>query len=140
MNLDHGPPPGDPGDVSHFCHFDSNQLATQVNYSHDNDGNIDCEEIGLETVDFGTYAATLTASNTDADANADADVGNKTLEMMLRNTALPEEQIQAIWAANKNETTGKNETPQTGKNEMCKNEMHDDEDKKFKLAKITPTK
>ena len=85
------PPPGDPGDLDQFGHFDSNQLATQASYHHDNDGNMDCEETGLETVDFGTYASTLTASNTN-DANADAD-GNNTLEMMLRNTALPEDQI-----------------------------------------------
>ena len=107
---------------------------------------MDCEESGLETVDFGSYAATLTVSNTDdADANT---AGNNTLKLMLRNTALPEDQIQAILAANKSETTRKNETSQTGKNETSrsnddadnKNEMHDDEDKKPKLAKITPKK
>ena len=82
MDPNDGPPPGDPGDLSHYGHFDSNQLATQANYPHDNAGNMDCEEIGLDTVDFGTYTATLTASNT-----ADADNGNNTLEMMLWETA-----------------------------------------------------
>ena len=141
MDLDDGPPPGDPGDLGHFGHFDSNQLATQANYPHDNAGNMDCEETGLETVDFGTYAATLTASTID-DADADAD-GNNTLEIMLRNRALPKDQIQAILA-----TTGKqngkmprNGMPRNGKNDG-KNEMHDDddEDQELNLAKITPLK
>ena len=64
---------------------------------------MDCEETGLETVDFGTYAATSTASNTDNANDADC---NNTLEMMLRNMALPEDQIQAILAASKTTTTG----------------------------------
>ena len=118
MDFDDGPPPGNPGDLGHLGQFDSNRLATQANYPHDNAGNMDCEETGLETVDFGTYATTLTVSNTD-----DADEGNITLEMMLRNTALPEDQIQAILAANKSEITNNQnrKIPRTGKNEMQRN-------------------
>ena len=82
MDLDDGPPPGAPGDPGHSGQFDGNKLATQAHYSHDNVGNMDCEETGPETVDFGTYAATLTAN-----ADTDAD-DNNTLEMMLRQTAL----------------------------------------------------
>ena len=141
MDLDDGPPPGNPGDLSHFGHFDSNQIATQANYPHDSDGNMDCEETGLETVDFGTYAATLTASNTEAGINAD----NNTLEMMLQKTTLPEDQIRAILVANKSETTGKQnrKMPRNGKNEMQQNanDMHDgNDDKKLKIAKMTPLK
>ena len=102
MDLDDGPLPGDPGDPGLFGQVDSNKLATQAHYSHDNVGNMDCEETGPETVDFGTFAATsASTSNTN-----DAVKGNNTLEMMLRNTALPEEQIQAILAANKSKITG----------------------------------
>ena len=138
-----GPPPGDPGDLGHQ---DGNQLATQARYSHDNDVNMEGDDTGNETkpetVDFGTYAATLTVSSTD-----DADDGNNTLEMMLRKTAFPEDQIQAILAANKSETTENRKIPRNGKSEMQreaaagKNEMHDDDDdQELKLAKITPLK
>ena len=61
MDPDNGPPPGDPGDLGQY---DGNQLATQAR---------DCEETGLETVDFGIYTATLTASSIDTDTNADID-------------------------------------------------------------------
>ena len=90
MDLNDGPHPGHPGDLGHFGHSDSNQLATQESYPHDNDKNINCEETGLETVDFGTHATTLTAS---ADVNAN---GTNILEMMLQSTALPEDYIEAI--------------------------------------------
>ena len=90
MDLDDGTPPGDPGDLGPFGQFDSNQLATQASYPHDNDGNMDCEEIGLETVDFGTYAAAWIAADADA---------NNTPEMILQNTVLPEDQIKEILAA-----------------------------------------
>ena len=104
MDLDDGPPPGDPGDLGHFCQVDSNQLATQATYPRNNDGDMDCEETRLETVNFGTYAAILTVINTDdADANVDE---NNTLEMMLRNTSLPEDQIQAILAVNRSNNIG----------------------------------
>ena len=73
MDLDDGPPPGDPGDLRQY---DGNQLAIQARYSHDNVASMNFEETKLETVDFSTHAATLTASNT-ADAD-DAD-GNNTL-------------------------------------------------------------
>ena len=86
-------PNNGPGDLGHP---DGNQLATQARYSHNNYVNMEGEgtedKTGLETVDFGTYAATLTASTTDADVN-------NTLEVILRNMALPEDQIQAILAA-----------------------------------------
>ena len=103
---------------------------------------MDCEETGLETVDFGTFATTLTPSNTDdadVDVNADGNNTLATLEMMLHNTALTKDQIQAILAASKTETTGKNEISGNGKDETQRNDNNAD-DKKSKLAKITPTK
>ena len=86
MDLDNGSPHGDPGDLSQY---DDNQLATQARYPHDNVANMVCEETGLETVNFDTYAATLTASTTEAGINA----GNNTLEMMLRKTTASKKQL-----------------------------------------------
>ena len=109
MDLDDGPPPDNSGNPGLFGQVHSNKLATQAHYSHDNVRNMDCEETRPETVDFGTYAATLTStSNTD---DADTDVNN-TLEMILRNTALPEDQIQAI---SNNWNTKRNNAAKRGK-------------------------
>ena len=142
MDPDDSPPPGDPGDLDHH---DGNQLATQARYSHDNDVNMEGDDTGnetrLETVDFGTYAATLTVNSND-----DANDGNNTLEIMLRKTALPEDQIQAILAANRSETTGNRKIPRNWKSEMQRNtaagnnEMHDDDGQELKHANITPLK
>ena len=59
---------------------------------------------------------------------------------MLQKTALPEDQIQAILAANKSERTERNEMPRNGKNEMQRNNDYNDEDKELKGAKIAPLK
>ena len=61
MDPDDDPPPGDPGELDHH---DGNQLANQARYNYDIGVNMDPEETGTETVDFDTYAATLTASST----------------------------------------------------------------------------
>ena len=102
---------------------------------------MDCEETGLETIDYGTYAATLTATSNSTSTNDD-----NTLATILRNMGLPEDQLQAILAANRSNNIGNHEhmsginnEHETGKNET-RQKYSDDDDKTIKLANISPTK